>query len=221
MPIRTVKPTSPGRRFQALQTTEDITVSKPLKALTEPLHKSGGRNNTGELTSWWRGGGHKRAYRIIDFKRDKHGIPARITTIEYDPTRSARIALLAYADGERRYILQPDVGLLPVRALAREAALALDLAVDRCGAHVGHLGAKQGLDGLLDLDLGGVDGDLEHDRLAVLFLQDRRLLGHQGTADDIGESHRRASCRRSSAALVAMTVLASITLRAETRLAAT
>ena len=107
MPIRTVKPTSPGRRFQALQTTEDITASKPLKALTEPLHKSGGRNNTGELTSWWRGGGHKRAYRIIDFKRDKHGIPARVTTIEYDPNRSARIALLAYADGERRYILQP------------------------------------------------------------------------------------------------------------------
>jgi large subunit ribosomal protein L2 len=107
MPIRTVKPTSPGRRFQALQTTEDITASKPLKALTEPLHKSGGRNNTGELTSWWRGGGHKRAYRIIDFKRDKHGIPAKVTTIEYDPNRSARIALLAYADGERRYILQP------------------------------------------------------------------------------------------------------------------
>ena len=107
MPIRTVKPTSPGRRFQALQTTEDITASKPLKALTEPLHKSGGRNNAGELTSWWRGGGHKRAYRIIDFKRDKHGIPAKVTTIEYDPNRSARIALLAYADGERRYILQP------------------------------------------------------------------------------------------------------------------
>jgi large subunit ribosomal protein L2 len=107
MPIRSVKPTSPGRRFQALQTTEDITASKPLKALTEPLHKSGGRNNTGELTSWWRGGGHKRAYRIIDFKRDKHGIPAKVTTIEYDPNRSARIALLAYADGERRYIIQP------------------------------------------------------------------------------------------------------------------
>ena len=108
MPIRTVKPTSPGRRFQALQTTEDITASKPLKALTEPLHKSGGRNNTGELTSWWRGGGHKRAYRIIDFKRDKHGIPAKVTTIEYDPNRSARIALLAYADGEKP--LHPAAG---------------------------------------------------------------------------------------------------------------
>ncbi len=77
------------------------------KALTEPLQKSGGRNNTGELTSWWRGGGHKRAYRIIDFKRDKHGIPAKVATIEYDPNRSSRIALLTYADGEKRYILQP------------------------------------------------------------------------------------------------------------------
>ena len=107
MPIRTVKPTSPGRRFQALQTTEDITASRPLKALTEPLHKSGGRNNTGELTSWWRGGGHKRLYRIIDFKRDKKDIAGKVSTVEYDPNRSARIALLAYADGERRYILQP------------------------------------------------------------------------------------------------------------------
>ena len=110
MPIRTVKPTSPGRRFQALQTSDDITASKPCKALTEPLRKSGGRNNTGELTSWWRGGGHKRNYRVIDFKRDKHGIPAKVATIEYDPNRSSRIALLTYADGERRYILQP-VGL--------------------------------------------------------------------------------------------------------------
>src|SRR3954451_24425402 len=110
MPIRTVKPTSPGRRFQALQTTEDITASNPLKALTEPLHRSGGRNNSGELTSWWRGGGHKRMYRIIDFKRDKRDIAAKVRTIEYDPNRSARIALLTYADGEKRYILHP-VGL--------------------------------------------------------------------------------------------------------------
>ena len=108
MPIRTVKPTSPGRRFQALQTTEDITASKPLKALTEPLHKSGGRNNTGELTSWWRGGGHKRAYRIIDFKRDKHDIPAKVTTIEYDPNRSSRIALAGLR--RRRAPLHPAAG---------------------------------------------------------------------------------------------------------------
>ncbi len=107
MPIRKYKPTSAGRRFQTVQVFEDLTESKPYKPLTEPLQKSGGRDNHGELTSWWRGGGHKRAYRVIDFKRDKRDIPATISTIEYDPNRSARIALVTYADGEKRYILQP------------------------------------------------------------------------------------------------------------------
>lgn len=107
MPIRKYKPTSAGRRFQTVQTFDEITATEPYKPLTEPLKKSGGRNNTGELTSWWRGGGHKRTYRVIDFKRDKHGIPARVTTVEYDPNRSARIALVTYTDGEKRYILHP------------------------------------------------------------------------------------------------------------------
>src|SRR5919199_375062 len=110
MPIRKYNPTSPGQRFQTVQTFDDITATEPYKPLVEPLHRSGGRNNRGELTSWWRGGGHKRMYRIIDFKRDKRDIPARVSTIEYDPNRSARIALLTYADGEKRYILQP-IGL--------------------------------------------------------------------------------------------------------------
>jgi large subunit ribosomal protein L2 len=107
MPIKAYKPTSPGRRFQTVQTFDDITTSKPHKPLVENLHRSGGRNNHGELTSWWRGGGHKRLYRIIDFKRDKKDIPGKVSTIEYDPNRSARIALVTYADGEKRYILQP------------------------------------------------------------------------------------------------------------------
>jgi large subunit ribosomal protein L2 len=107
MPIRTYKPTSPGRRFQTVQVFDEITVTEPHKPLTESLKKSGGRNNTGELSSWWRGGGHKRLYRIIDFKRDKKDIPAKVSTIEYDPNRSARIALVTYADGEKRYVLQP------------------------------------------------------------------------------------------------------------------
>ena len=107
MPIRKYKPTSPGRRFQTVQVFDEITTQDPHRPLTESLHKSGGRNNTGSLTSWWRGGGHKRLYRIIDFKRDKHNIPAKVATIEYDPNRSARIALVTYADGEKRYILQP------------------------------------------------------------------------------------------------------------------
>jgi large subunit ribosomal protein L2 len=107
MPIKAYKPTSPGRRFQTVQTFDDITTNEPHKPLVENLHRSGGRNNHGELTSWWRGGGHRRLYRIIDFKRDKKDIPGKVSTIEYDPNRSARIALVTYSDGEKRYILQP------------------------------------------------------------------------------------------------------------------
>jgi large subunit ribosomal protein L2 len=107
MTIRKYKPTSAGRRFQTVQVLDEVTTSSSYKPLTEPLHKSGGRNNRGELTSWWRGGGHKRNYRVIDFKRDKRDIPAKVSTIEYDPNRSARISLLTYADGEKRYILYP------------------------------------------------------------------------------------------------------------------
>jgi large subunit ribosomal protein L2 len=110
MPFRKLNPTSPGTRFQTVQTFDDVTTDQPYKPLVEPMHATGGRNNQGHLTSWWRGGGHKRMYRIIDFKRDKRDIPAKVSTIEYDPNRSARIALLTYADGEKRYILHP-VGL--------------------------------------------------------------------------------------------------------------
>jgi len=110
MPIRNYKPTSAGRRFQSVQTFDEITASRPHKPLVESLERSGGRNNRGELTSWWRGGGHKRNYRVIDFKRDKFNIPGKVSTVEYDPNRSARIALVTYADGEKRYILHP-VGL--------------------------------------------------------------------------------------------------------------
>ena len=108
MPIRRYKPTSPGRRFQTVQAIDEITTREPYKPLVEPLQKSGGRNNHGELTSWWRGGGHKRQYRVIDFKRDKRDIPGKVATIEYDPNRSARIALVHYVDGDKRYILQPS-----------------------------------------------------------------------------------------------------------------
>ncbi len=110
MPIRNYRPTSAGRGFQSVQTFDEITTSKPHKPLLESLKRSGGRNNHGELTSWWRGGGHKKNYRIIDFKRDKANIPGKVTTVEYDPNRTARIALVTYADGEKRYILHP-VGL--------------------------------------------------------------------------------------------------------------
>ncbi len=107
MAIRRVKPTSPGRRFQAYSSFEEITKTKPEKRLLEAIKKSGGRNAKGRITSRHRGGGHKRHYRVIDFKRDKIGIPAKVASIEYDPNRSARIALLHYVDGEKRYILAP------------------------------------------------------------------------------------------------------------------
>ncbi len=108
MAIKSFKPTSPGRRFQTCTTFEEISRGKPEKGLIKPLKKSGGRNSLGRVTSRQRGGGHKRRYRILDFKRNKDGIPARVATIEYDPNRSARIALLHYKDGEKRYILAPS-----------------------------------------------------------------------------------------------------------------
>lgn len=108
MAIRKLKPNTPGTRYMSISTFEEVTKSTPEKSLTAALRKSGGRNNHGRLTSRARGGGHKRKYRIIDFKRNKFGIPAKVNAIEYDPNRSCRIALLFYADGEKRYILAPD-----------------------------------------------------------------------------------------------------------------
>lgn len=107
MPIKKYKPTSPGRRQMTVSTFEEITKSAPEKSLLEPLKSSGGRNSAGRITVRFRGGGHKRMYRVIDFKRNKAGVPARVAAIEYDPNRSARIALLNYADGEKSYILAP------------------------------------------------------------------------------------------------------------------
>jgi large subunit ribosomal protein L2 len=107
MGIIKVKPTSPGRRNATYLDNSDITKKEPEKSLTVGLRKTGGRNNQGKITTRFRGGGNKRLYRIIDFKRDKDGIPGKVTAIEYDPNRSARIALITYADGEKRYIIAP------------------------------------------------------------------------------------------------------------------
>ncbi len=108
MALKSYKPYTPTMRFRTVSSFAEITTDKPEKSLLEPLSKSGGRNNLGRITAYHRGGGHKRAYRRIDFKRNKYDIPARVATIEYDPNRSARIALLHYADGEKRYIIAPD-----------------------------------------------------------------------------------------------------------------
>ncbi|MDZ7671428.1 MAG: 50S ribosomal protein L2 [Halanaerobiales bacterium] len=108
MAIKTFKPTTPSRRYMTVSSFEEITKKEPEKSLVTKLHKTGGRNVNGRITSRRRGGGHKRRYRIIDFKRDKDDIPAKVAAIEYDPNRTARIALLTYADGEKRYVLAPD-----------------------------------------------------------------------------------------------------------------
>ena len=107
MGVKQYKPTSPGRRFQTVSDFAEITTDKPEKSLLAPLPKKAGRNNYGRVTTRHQGGGNKRRYRIIDFKRDKDGVPAKVATVEYDPNRNARIALLHYVDGEKRYILHP------------------------------------------------------------------------------------------------------------------
>lgn len=122
MALRKVKPTSPGRRFQTYDSFEEITRSVPEKGLVRPLKKSGGRNNAGRMTCRHRGGGHKRRYRVIDFKRNKPDVPGRVASIEYDPNRSARIALLHYEDGEKRYIVAPHKLAVDDRVVAGSTA---------------------------------------------------------------------------------------------------
>ncbi len=122
MAIKSFKPTSPGVRFMTRLDFTEVTKDRPEKSLTRGMAKSGGRNNEGHQTLRFRGGGHKRLYRSIDFRRDKRGIPARVVGIEYDPNRSARIALLVYADGEKRYILAPDGLALGATLVAAEKA---------------------------------------------------------------------------------------------------
>jgi large subunit ribosomal protein L2 len=122
MAIKQRKPTNPASRFQTYLAFDELTRDRPEKSLTEGKSSTGGRNNRGELTSWWRGGGHKRRYRIVDFRREKHGIPAKVASIEYDPNRSARICLLHYADGEKRYILWPNGLAVGSEVMAGEKA---------------------------------------------------------------------------------------------------
>src|ERR687885_2343163 len=160
MPVKQYKPTSPGRRGMSGYTFEEITKKRPEKSLTEPLKKKAGRNNNGRITVRHRGGGHKRLYRVIDWKRNKLGVPARVIAIEYDPNRTARIALLEYADGERRYILAP-VGVRvgtrlssgPEADLAPGNALALrDIPV---GSIIHNLELKPGRGGQMVRGAGG------------------------------------------------------------------
>lgn len=153
MGIRRFNPTSPGRRAgSTLIFSEEITRTSPEKSLLRPLRKTGGRNNTGRITSWHRGGGAKRAYRVIDFKRDKDGVPGKVFSIEYDPNRTANIALLHYADGEKRYILAPQglkVGTVLLSGLGAEPSLgnALPLSAIPLGMEIHNVEFRPGRGG--------------------------------------------------------------------------
>jgi large subunit ribosomal protein L2 len=122
MALKKYNPTSPGTRFKTSLTFDEITKGKPEKSLTEPLRKTGGRDNRGRISVRFIGGGHKQRYRMVDFRRDKSGVPAKVAAIEYDPNRSARLALLHYADGEKRYILAPDGLAVGASILSGEGA---------------------------------------------------------------------------------------------------
>jgi len=154
MPVKTFKPYTPSSRFKSVNSFEEVTESMPVASLVMPLKKSGGRNNLGRVTSRHRGGGHKRKYRIIDFKRDKVNIPAKVAAIQYDPNRNAYIALLNYVDGEKRYILAPlgiNVGDTVVSGDQSEIRIgnALPLAKIPLGTSVHNVEMKQGKGGQL------------------------------------------------------------------------
>jgi large subunit ribosomal protein L2 len=160
MPLRSYKPTSAGRRFMTRSTFEEITTKEPYKPLLEPKKRGSGRNNQGRLTVRHRGGGEKQHYRIIDFKRDKIGVPARIATVEYDPNRSARIGLLHYRDGEKRYMLLPHglkVGDLVVAGPDAEARVgnALPLSSIPLGTTIHNIELVPGKGGQIVRSAGG------------------------------------------------------------------
>ena len=152
MGMRQIRPVNASSRFQTFPDFKELTVDRPLKKLTKGKSRTGGRNNRGEITSWFRGGGHKRRYRDIDFRRDKHGVPGKVATIEYDPNRSARIALIHYADGEKRYILAPQglgVGMEVVAGEKAEVNVgnALPLRLIPLGTMIHNIELKQGKGG--------------------------------------------------------------------------
>jgi large subunit ribosomal protein L2 len=154
------KPTNPGSRFQTHLTHDELTGAKPHKPLLVGKKKTGGRNNKGQLTSWFRGGGHKQSYRVIDFRRDKHGVPATVATIEYDPNRSARIALLHYADGDKRYILWPNGLAVGAKVMSGEKAEvnlgnALPLRLIPLGTVIHNIELKIGKGGQMVRSAGG------------------------------------------------------------------
>ena len=199
MPVKTYKPTSPGRRFQTVNSFEEITKTTPEKSLLRPSRKTGGRNIYGRITSRHRGGGHKRKYRIIDFVRDKWNIPATVATIEYDPNRSANIALLHYVDGEKRYILAPfklQVGemVMSGRGVDIKPGNALPLRDMPLGSVIHNIEMKKGRGGQLARSAGASarlvakEGSYAHVKLAsgevrLILLDCMATLGQVGNLD--------------------------------------
>jgi len=160
MAVKKFRPVTPSLRFRTVPTFEELTSSVPEKSLLEPLRKSGGRNNKGRITAFCRGGGHKRFYRKVDFKRNKHDIPARVASIEYDPNRSARIALLHYVDGEKRYILAPHGLEVDMRVVAGQdvevrVGNAMPLSKVPLGTNVHNVEMRPGKGGQLVRSAGG------------------------------------------------------------------
>ncbi|NSW45611.1 MAG: 50S ribosomal protein L2 [Bacteroidales bacterium] len=174
MAVRKLKPVTPGQRFKAISSFEEITKSFPEKSLLAPFRKSGGRNNTGKMTMRYIGGGHKRHYRVIDFRRDKDNIPAVVSAIEYDPNRSARIALLTYKDGEKRYIIAPQniqVGqtLMSGKNVAPEIGNALYLSDIPLGTNVHNVEIQPGKGGAFARSAGSYATLLSREgRFAIL-----------------------------------------------------
>lgn len=225
MAIKKYKPTTPTRRYQTVVDLSELDKVKPEKALTRPLKKSGGRNNLGRITSRRRGGGHKRKYRIIDFKRDKTDIKAKVISIQYDPNRSSRIALLEYADGEKRYIIAPN-GLTVGAELASgpkaeiKAGNSLPLSSIPPGTPIHNLELTQGKGGQLVRSAGGScvimakEKDTAHIKLPsgeirLIKINCRATIGQVGNVDhgniSIGKAGRaRWLGRRPSVRGVAM-----------------
>ncbi len=193
MGIKKYKPTSPARRYYTVSDFEDITTDEPERSLLEKKNSTGGRNNYGRITSRFRGGGHKQRYRVIDFKRNKIGVPARVASIEYDPNRSARIALLHYADGEKSYILAPDGLAVGVEVVSSQKAdikpgNSLRLRHIPTGTSIHNIELKVGKGGQLVRSAGGAaqlmakDGDYAQVRLPSgeirkVFLDCRATVG--------------------------------------------
>lgn len=212
MPVRRYKPTSPGRRFQEVLLRDEITREKPEKSLTRGLKKTGGRNNHGRTTAYHRGGGHKRRYRVIDFRREKIGVPAKVRAIEYDPNRTARVALLVYADGEKRYIIAPNgIQVGDVLSAGPEAEIrpgnALPVANIPLGTVCHNIELKPGRGGQIARSAGtsaqlmAKEGDYAHFRLTsgevrMIHLSCYATLGEVGNSDHSHVSLGKAGRKR-------------------------